>query len=203
MGDVHEGDADLVVDGVELDEHVLAQLEVERGERLVEEQHLRAVDEGARDGDALLLPAGELVGVLPGVLAHLDHLQYRVDLLLDLGLGALREPERERDVVPDRHRREQRVVLEDGVHAALVRGEVRYVLALQVDAPGVGALEAAEHAKERSLPAPAGAQQGEELAFPHGKRDVVDGSQRAEPFRDVVEHEKVVFQFLAPSCFIY
>ena len=35
MGDVDEGDADFVVDGIELDEQALAELEVERGERFV------------------------------------------------------------------------------------------------------------------------------------------------------------------------
>ena len=40
--DVHEGDADLGLDPLELDLHLPAQLEVERAERLVEQQHLRA-----------------------------------------------------------------------------------------------------------------------------------------------------------------
>ena len=57
MGDVEEGDADLVVDEVELDEHLLAELEVERGQGLVEEEDVGPVDEGPGHGDALLLPA--------------------------------------------------------------------------------------------------------------------------------------------------
>ena len=40
--DVHEGDADLGLDPLELDLHLAAQLEVEGAERLVEQQHLRA-----------------------------------------------------------------------------------------------------------------------------------------------------------------
>ena len=134
MRDVHERDADLVVDRVELEEHVLAKLKVERGERLVKKQHLRPVDEGARDCDALLLAARELVRVLPCVLAHLDHVEYRVDLLLDFLLRELRKPQGKRDVVPDRHRRKERVVLEHRVDAALVRSEVRNVLAFEEDA---------------------------------------------------------------------
>ena len=145
--DVHERDADLVVDRVELEEHVLAELQVERRERLVQEKHLRPVDEGARYRDALLLAARELVRVLPRVLAHLDHVEYRVYLLLDLLLRELREPERKRDVVPDRHRGEKRVVLEHRVDASLVRREVGDVPAFKVDATGIGLLEAAEHSE--------------------------------------------------------
>ena len=58
--DVDERDADLVLDALELGLHALAQLEVQRAERLVEQQHARAVDDRARERDALALAAGEL-----------------------------------------------------------------------------------------------------------------------------------------------
>ena len=60
---VDEGDADLLLDALELDLHLLAQLEVEGAERLVEEQDGRPVDERARQRDALRLAAGDLVGL--------------------------------------------------------------------------------------------------------------------------------------------
>ena len=50
-----------LLDPLELDLHLPAQLEVEGAERLVEQQHVRAVDQGPRERDALLLAAGELV----------------------------------------------------------------------------------------------------------------------------------------------
>ena len=59
MGDQHEGDADIALQVLQLDLHVAAQLAVESGERLVEQQHLRPVDQGAGKRDALLLAAGE------------------------------------------------------------------------------------------------------------------------------------------------
>ena len=46
--DIDEGDADvadLALDALQLDLHLLAELQVERAERLVEEQHARRVDE--------------------------------------------------------------------------------------------------------------------------------------------------------------
>ncbi len=58
--DVDERRADVAMDLRELDLEPLAELEVERAERLVEQQHGRAVDERARDRDPLLLAAGEL-----------------------------------------------------------------------------------------------------------------------------------------------
>ena len=60
MRDVDEGDPDVVLDHLQLELHLLAQLEVERAERLVQEQDARTVDERAGEGDTLLLAAGEL-----------------------------------------------------------------------------------------------------------------------------------------------
>ena len=50
------------LDRLELDLHLLAELEVEGAERLVEEEHAGPVDEGAGQRDALALPTGELRG---------------------------------------------------------------------------------------------------------------------------------------------
>ena len=49
--DEDEGDADLALDRLELDLHLVAQLEIERGQWLVEKQHLGAVDQGAGETD--------------------------------------------------------------------------------------------------------------------------------------------------------
>ena len=63
MRDVDEGDAhlrDLTLNALELDLHLLAKLQVEGPERLVQEQDLGRIDERAREGDSLTLSTGEL-----------------------------------------------------------------------------------------------------------------------------------------------
>ena len=60
MGHVDERDPDLALDPLQLDLQALAQLQVERAERLVEQQHRGPVDERAGERDALLLAAREL-----------------------------------------------------------------------------------------------------------------------------------------------
>ncbi len=81
---VDERDADFLLQVDELDLHFLAQLRVERRERLVEQQHRRMRDERARDRDALLLPAGELVRVALAESGEPDVLQRFRDLGGDL-----------------------------------------------------------------------------------------------------------------------
>ena len=126
MGDVHERDADLGLDALELDLHLPAQLEVESAERLVEQQHLRAVDQRPGQGHALLLAAGELAGAALAEAAELDQLEHLVDLLLDVLDAAAAQPEG--DVLEDVEVREQRVVLEHRVDRALVGLEPADVL---------------------------------------------------------------------------
>ena len=119
--DHDEGDADVALDPLELDLHRLAQLEVERAERLVEQQHLRVHDERAGERDALLHAARELRGLgllAPGEAHQLERL---VGLLVALLLADLALLEAVGDVVEHGHVREQRVGLEDRVDVALVR----------------------------------------------------------------------------------
>jgi len=55
--DVHEGDADDTLQAGQLDLQVAAQACVEGAERLVEEEDGGLQDEGAGEGNTLLLPA--------------------------------------------------------------------------------------------------------------------------------------------------
>ena len=115
-----------------LELHLLAQLAVERAERLVEEQQTRIEDDRSRERDALLLAAGELArGSRAARSAEADELQDRRDALANLRPRHAAHFERERDVALDRQVREQRVVLEHHADPALRgRGE-RDVVALQ------------------------------------------------------------------------
>ena len=79
VGDDDEGDAEGFLDLDQLELGFLAQLLVERAERLVEQQELGALGEGAGEGDALALAAGELVRLALGIGLELDQLQQFVD----------------------------------------------------------------------------------------------------------------------------
>ena len=76
MGHVDEGDADLLLDALELDLHLLAQLEVEGAQRLVEEQDGGPVDERPRERDALRLAARDLGRLALLVARQLDELEH-------------------------------------------------------------------------------------------------------------------------------
>ncbi len=124
MRDEHESRADLAMDARQLDLHLLAELEVEGPERLVEEEHGRSLGERARERHTLRLAARQLRRVAVAVLRQADQLEVLRDTPTDLVVRQALHPEAERDVVGDGHVREERVVLEDRIDVALVGGQV-------------------------------------------------------------------------------
>ena len=109
--DVHEGDADLGLDALQLDLHLSAQRQVEGTQRLVEQQHLRPVDQRTDQRDPLLLTAGELGRAAAAVAVEPHQRQHPVDLGVDRADAASAQPERH--------------VLEDGRGAGRARSSGR------------------------------------------------------------------------------
>ena len=72
---VDEREPDLLLDLLELDLHLLTELQVERAERLVEQQHLRPIHQRAGERHALPLPTGELGRLAAAEAAEADHLE--------------------------------------------------------------------------------------------------------------------------------
>jgi hypothetical protein len=88
---------------------------IERRGGLVEQDHFGLQGDGARDTQALLLTAGEAAAVFVQLVLHLfPHggvAQGGLDALAQLAAGnTAREPQPERDVVENRHRKRGRLL---------------------------------------------------------------------------------------------
>jgi hypothetical protein len=140
-----------------------ADLGVQRGERLVEEEDRRTARQRPRERHPLLLPAGELVreATLEPVQAdELDHLRHA---LPDLRLPPAGDPQPEGDVVGHRHRGEQGIGLEDDPDAPLARRDRVDHAAVEQHLPAIRTLESGDQAERGGLPAPRPADHGDEL----------------------------------------
>ena len=178
VGDEHERDADGVLDRLELDLHLLAELEVERAERLVEQQHAGLVDQRPGERDALTLPAAQLIRATFAELAEADDVEHLAGATTTLGPTDAFHLEPVLDVLTDGHVGEQRVVLEHRVDVAVVRRDVGHVLAGEQDRTRRRLLEAGDHPQHRRLAGAGRAEQREELAGLDRQRDTVDGRRR-------------------------
>jgi hypothetical protein len=181
VGDVQEGDPDGLLERLQLHLERLAQLGVQRAERLVQQQHRRLQHQRPGQRHPLLLAAGELRR--PAALEPLqpDQLQRRGDPAPGLGARHVLEAQAEGDVVVHVHEREQRVALEDGVDLALVGRGAGHVDPVEEDAAGARLLEPGDQPQGGRLAAAGGSQQGEQLAAVHLQVDAVDGGDVLEP----------------------
>ena len=129
VGDHDAGNAHLFNDAHQFKLRLLAQLGVEGAQGFVQQQQLRAFGQAARQSDALLLAARELVRLALGVGFELHQIEHLRHALLHLGLGHVVTAQAKGDVVPHRQVREQGVALEHHVDGPLVGRQTHDVLA--------------------------------------------------------------------------
>ena len=140
------------------------EMRVERGERLVEEQDLRAAREDARECDALLLSAGEPCGI--GIFKPLQG-EPRDVFGEDALLFRVRAREREDDVFTHGHVRKEGVVLKEVADIPLLRREIDALRTVEERAPAqddtsaVRALEPRDAFERHALAAARCAEEGE------------------------------------------
>ena len=158
---------------LELGPHVMAQLGVEIGQRLVEQQQLGPAHQGAADRDPLLLPARgrrrlaiERVGD-PQELGDLAH------AALDLRPGDPRLAQRIGQVVVHRQVRIEGEGLEDHGDPPTLHGCGRHVAPGELDLAGLQRFEAGNRAQGRRLAGSTGAEQAIELTCAHVERQSI------------------------------
>src|SRR6185312_10969765 len=120
VGHVDGRRAKPVVQLADLDLHRLAELLVERRQRLVHQHDRRLEHDGARERDALALAAGQFVDAARTVATELDGVERGLNAPCDLGRRHAAQLQRKRDVARDVHVREERVALEHEAYVALV-----------------------------------------------------------------------------------
>jgi hypothetical protein len=180
VGDVDECDADATLDVLELTLEFLAELEIQGAEGLVQQQHLRVLDQRPGEGHPLLLSSGELPG--PGALAtrQLHQCQHLGSALPDF---LLRQPlldQTEGDVGRHIEVGKQRVALENGIYRPPIGRDACDVSVANVDMAGIGILEPGDETKRGRLPASARPDDREEPALRDRQVQGVDGDNLAE-----------------------
>lgn len=187
VGDEDHGDAERTLQMFDLQLHLLAQVLVERPERLVHQDELRVEDERPGERHALLLPAGELLGVAFGVLLEADHGQRPPYPRLDLVDRKLAYPQGKAQVVGHGHVGKERIVLKDHADVAPVGRDTVDDLPAQQDLAARRRFETGEHHQRGGLARTGRAQQGQEFAAPdveveiaHDERGAIVGFLHAD-----------------------
>ena len=115
MGHVDKGDAQLIFQPYELILHVLAQLQIQGAQGLVQEEHAGLVHNGPGDGDPLLLSAGEGGHVPVFIAGEIDQLQGIFDLVVNVGLGLVLDFQAKGNIFRNIHVGKEGVLLKYGI----------------------------------------------------------------------------------------
>lgn len=169
VGDEDRGEPGLLLDTGEFLAHLDTQPRVEVGQGLVEEEYRGTYGDGAGQRDALLLAAGQLLGLAAGEVGEADQLQRLARASAQLSVRDAAHLQSEGDVLLHGHVREERVRLEDHADVAALRGKPGGVLALQQNAARGGFEESGDHAQGGGLAAAARSEQRGELPTAHGQ----------------------------------
>src|SRR2546425_10367543 len=199
VGDVEGRDPEVLLDPADLAAKTEPDLRVERRERLVEEEGLRAAGERAGERDPLLLAARELVRVAAPETTparQRDHLRRAPREPYGPPSG---HPPAEGDVLGDRHGREERVRLEDDADGAAARRHVVDDTIVEADLARVGPLEAGDQAERRRLAATRAADEGDELPPADLQGEPVHGGRCAEALGQAGEADAHVSERTFPT----
>ena len=174
MGDIDEGDAHGLLDALKFVLHVFAQPHIQRPQRLIQQQHLGTVHQGAGNGHPLLLSTGQ--GRHRALLKPLqvDDIQHLHDPLLDLSLRQLLHPQTEGDVLIHIQVREQGVFLENGVDLPLIGRDVINPHTVEQDISRRRRRETSDDTQRGGFAAPAGSEKCEELFVIDIKVNVIE-----------------------------
>ena len=140
----------------------------------------------------MLLAAAEFCGARGRELLHLYHFQSLVHAAGDFRFGRAADLQAIGDVFLDSQMREERIALEDGVHASPVRRKSIQALAAHPDFAAAGLLEARDEAQQRRFAGTAFTEEGEEFSRGDFERDVLQDFVRAETFGDAADFEQDV-----------
>ena len=179
-----------LVDLLQLDLHVLAQLFVERAERFIHQHERWLEHQGARQRDALLLSARKLRRLAILELLQSHHFERALDARPNIGLWRLPHRERKGDVVFDAHMGEERVVLENHADIAFIRRKPIDRLAGEGDHALARPFEPGQHVQGCRLAGTGWTEECQEFAAPNGQVQPFDGLEVAIEFLDVDELDK-------------
>ena len=187
--DEHERRPEVTVQPAELLLHRRSHGEVERCQRLVEQQYARLRRQRASERDALRLTTADLRWQAIRQVRQADELEQ----LLGARAPRMRtyppylQPEG--DVLEHRQMREQRIALEREAERPRLRRPLGHALVAEVDLAGRRRLEPGDDAEQRGLAAAGRAEEGHELPLLDLEHDIAKRNDAAELLADAIESD--------------
>ena len=187
VGDEDKGDTQLALQLLQLALHLLAQFEIQRAERFVQQQHPRPIDQRARQRHALPLAARQVRRLAFGNETERHALQRLLRPRQPLAFSDALHHQAVGDIFQHRHVREQRVILKHGIHVALIRRQVGGFLAVDANRAGSELFKAGDQAQAGGFARAGRPEHGEEFPVLNVDGYPIHGANIAESPRNIDE----------------
>ena len=197
---IDKRDTQPLLDVLQLGLHILAQLEIQRRQRLVEQQHTRVVRQRTGDGDALLLTAGQCGHAAFFKALEVDQRQHLLHDLAYLRIRFLLQTRSECHVFKHIQMRKQRVTLEDRVDLPFVRRHIVDAFSVKKDIAAVRCDEAADDPQRSRLAAAGRAEQRDKFSIVDAEVKPVQHLFTVKRNCDVFQCNNILHQSSIPLC---
>ena len=156
MCDINEGDSHLLLDFLQLDLHLLADLCIQSAQRLIQKQYLRLIYQGAGDSHTLLLSAGQQGDVSFFKAFQAYHFQHSCHLLGNDGLVHLFQAQTKSDVFRHIQMGKKGIFLENRVDLSFIGRKLGNFNSVKQYFAAARLLKACDDTKRRGFAASAG-----------------------------------------------
>ena len=163
MGNIDESGIDALPQLDDLGTHLVAQLGIQVGKRLIHQEYLGAAHNGTADGYALTLAAGKRLGLAVQVLGDIQDLGGFLYLAVDLLRVYMAQLQAEGHVLVNSHMGVQGVVLENHRDIPVLGRNVVHQLAVNIQLAAGDLLQPGDHAQGGGFTAAGRADQHNEL----------------------------------------
>ena len=183
MRNEKKSDAGAALQALQFEAHLLAELGVKRGERLIEQQHFGFQHQRTRQRYPLPFAARDLMREARFLAAQVNEIESLGHPFRDGSFAGLPAPlEAKGYIARDRQMRKERVVLKDGAYIAPVSGQTFQGAAVEQYLAAGGLLKAGNQAKRGGFAAARRPNQGKKLAPAYAKRDTIHRAMCGEMF---------------------
>ena len=190
VGDEDHRGLQLLRQRLDFGAHLPAQLCIEIGKRLVEQERLRIAHDGASHRHALALAAGQFLRLAVEIGLDMQQRRGALHPRVDLGLRRAPQLERKGHVVVDAHMRIERVVLEHHGDIALRRRDAVDALVADIDFARRDRLEPGDDPEQRGLAAAGRADKDDELVICDFEVEIGDHGKVAVALDEIADRDR-------------
>ena len=182
MGNKDKGNADFVVESVKFYQKAGTEFCIQGGQRFVQKQHLRLVDESPGNGNPLSLSARKLVWFFVHVLFKLDKGKIFADLFFHDCIVSLFKTEGKSNIFKNRHVRKKRIGLKNRIGLPFVRRKTNNVFIIKKNSTVIRIFKTGNDTQQGCFATARRSKQGKKLALFNSKINVVKRYEITEAF---------------------